>query len=226
MLSFMLRCLPLQKLRELLSRVLNIPVVDDVVPNRRSPAFCGRRSSSRRFPEFQHGSYCAQQNGGDHEISRLRPENRGVKPISGVWGSRNRLSQPAGDSYRDFHRDSDSAHHDGSHFIRFRQDHPACRAVLALPASAEPDLSFLPGFSSQEAKGGHTSRHTNSLVEIGRPERAIQLHDHQRVFGERGRNRTFNLLIKSQLLCQLSYAPIFCILKSLEPFCLALHSPL
>jgi hypothetical protein len=27
--------------------------------------------------------------------------------------------------------------------------------------------------------------------------------------GERGRNRTFNLLIKSQLLCQLSYAPAF-----------------
>jgi hypothetical protein len=27
------------------------------------------------------------------------------------------------------------------------------------------------------------------------------------MFGERGRNRTFNLLIKSQLLCQLSYAP-------------------
>jgi hypothetical protein len=27
------------------------------------------------------------------------------------------------------------------------------------------------------------------------------------VVGERGRNRTFNLLIKSQLLCQLSYAP-------------------
>ena len=26
--------------------------------------------------------------------------------------------------------------------------------------------------------------------------------------GERGRNRTFNLLIKSQLLCQLSYAPM------------------
>src|SRR5713101_1535003 len=29
-------------------------------------------------------------------------------------------------------------------------------------------------------------------------------------FGERGRNRTFNLLIKSQLLCQLSYAPSIC----------------
>src|SRR5579863_3680419 len=29
------------------------------------------------------------------------------------------------------------------------------------------------------------------------------------VSGERGRNRTYNLLIKSQLLCQLSYAPIF-----------------
>ena len=27
--------------------------------------------------------------------------------------------------------------------------------------------------------------------------------------GERGGNRTFNLLIKSQLLCQLSYAPEF-----------------
>jgi hypothetical protein len=29
-----------------------------------------------------------------------------------------------------------------------------------------------------------------------------------RMNGERGRNRTFNLLIKSQLLCQLSYAPV------------------
>ena len=29
------------------------------------------------------------------------------------------------------------------------------------------------------------------------------------VCGERGRNRTYNLLIKSQLLCQLSYAPAF-----------------
>ena len=26
--------------------------------------------------------------------------------------------------------------------------------------------------------------------------------------GERGRNRTFNLVIKSHLLCQLSYAPV------------------
>ena len=30
---------------------------------------------------------------------------------------------------------------------------------------------------------------------------------HKQRVGERGRNRTFNLLIKSQLLCQLSYAP-------------------
>ena len=29
----------------------------------------------------------------------------------------------------------------------------------------------------------------------------------KRLRGERGRNRTYNLLIKSQLLCQLSYAP-------------------
>ena len=28
------------------------------------------------------------------------------------------------------------------------------------------------------------------------------------LYGERGRNRTYNLLIKSQLLCQLSYAPL------------------
>ena len=28
------------------------------------------------------------------------------------------------------------------------------------------------------------------------------------ISGERGRNRTYNLLIKSQLLCQLSYAPV------------------
>ena len=34
----------------------------------------------------------------------------------------------------------------------------------------------------------------------------------EKKFGERGRNRTYNLLIKSQLLCQLSYAPF-------EDFC-------
>jgi hypothetical protein len=28
--------------------------------------------------------------------------------------------------------------------------------------------------------------------------------------GERGRNRTYNLVIKSHLLCQLSYAPQVC----------------
>ena len=32
-------------------------------------------------------------------------------------------------------------------------------------------------------------------------------HKSLKRFGERGRNRTYNLLIKSQLLCQLSYAP-------------------
>src|SRR3954468_12496795 len=31
-----------------------------------------------------------------------------------------------------------------------------------------------------------------------------------KIVGERGRNRTYNLLIKSQLLCQLSYAPTCC----------------
>ncbi len=32
-------------------------------------------------------------------------------------------------------------------------------------------------------------------------------HSRLGLSGERGRNRTYNLLIKSQLLCQLSYAP-------------------
>jgi hypothetical protein len=38
----------------------------------------------------------------------------------------------------------------------------------------------------------------------GMPLTVLQNHR----IGERGRNRTFNLLIKSQLLCQLSYAPV------------------
>jgi hypothetical protein len=38
-----------------------------------------------------------------------------------------------------------------------------------------------------------------------RPQGALELI--RCLNGERGRNRTFNLLIKSQLLCQLSYAP-------------------
>jgi hypothetical protein len=40
-----------------------------------------------------------------------------------------------------------------------------------------------------------------SLIE----DRRLQVTDSKD--GERGRNRTYNLLIKSQLLCQLSYAP-------------------
>ena len=37
---------------------------------------------------------------------------------------------------------------------------------------------------------------------------ALWCQDAKHGVGERGRNRTFNLLIKSQLLCQLSYAPL------------------
>ncbi len=36
---------------------------------------------------------------------------------------------------------------------------------------------------------------------------AIARRDFGFIFGERGRNRTYNLVIKSHLLCQLSYAP-------------------
>src|SRR5271170_7510935 len=42
---------------------------------------------------------------------------------------------------------------------------------------------------------------SRSLIE----DRRLQVTDSKD--GERGRNRTYNLLIKSQLLCQLSYAP-------------------
>ena len=38
--------------------------------------------------------------------------------------------------------------------------------------------------------------------------------------GERGRNRTYNLLIKSQLLCQLSYAPACLITAVCKDFAL------
>jgi hypothetical protein len=37
--------------------------------------------------------------------------------------------------------------------------------------------------------------------------------------GERGRNRTYNLLIKSQLLCQLSYAPFNNLRRLRDRFC-------
>ncbi len=36
--------------------------------------------------------------------------------------------------------------------------------------------------------------------------------------GERGRNRTYNLVIKSHLLCQLSYAPLLCGAGTLPTF--------
>jgi hypothetical protein len=40
------------------------------------------------------------------------------------------------------------------------------------------------------------------------PHQTVKQLNGMRKAGERGRNRTFNLLIKSQLLCQLSYAPV------------------
>src|SRR6202043_2794831 len=52
---------------------------------------------------------------------------------------------------------------------------------------------LLGGFNYRQKQGGHcVIRQYLDVVEDG----------------ERGRNRTFNLLIKSQLLCQLSYAPV------------------
>jgi hypothetical protein len=48
---------------------------------------------------------------------------------------------------------------------------------------------------------GHHEKQLPEPADAG--QRFIRL----KLSGERGRNRTFNLLIKSQLLCQLSYAP-------------------
>ena len=42
---------------------------------------------------------------------------------------------------------------------------------------------------------------------MGSEDARLGNEEQEKLNGERGRNRTFNLLIKSQLLCQLSYAP-------------------
>ena len=47
---------------------------------------------------------------------------------------------------------------------------------------------------------------------VRKEENSCNQHGYWLEDGERGRNRTFNLLIKSQLLCQLSYAPCIFIL--------------
>jgi hypothetical protein len=50
----------------------------------------------------------------------------------------------------------------------------------------------------------------NEVAARGNEKYGARLQRHSKCFtlsGERGRNRTYNLLIKSQLLCQLSYAP-------------------
>ncbi len=78
-----------------------------------------------------------------------------------------------------------------------RLSHSICRQLLRPPARgrdrANKSRIILRRRIHQRGGGGSA-------------ERAI---DKVHGDGERGRNRTFNLLIKSQLLCQLSYAPIF-----------------
>ena len=51
----------------------------------------------------------------------------------------------------------------------------------------------------------------NSWIEglcLARTERGTRYANFQGIAGERGGNRTYNLVIKSHLLCQLSYAPV------------------
>lgn len=59
---------------------------------------------------------------------------------------------------------------------------------------------------------GHpSSRAPEFLADVAeyRPPIAVKTNTSLFLSGERGRNRTYNLLIKSQLLCQLSYAPFW-----------------
>jgi hypothetical protein len=74
------------------------------------------------------------------------------------------------------------------------------------PQAAAVDAAFSKFGNRSElvTEGGHQEKvlpSTNGEVEL------ISNLVAYRLSGERGRNRTFNLLIKSQLLCQLSYAP-------------------
>jgi hypothetical protein len=56
--------------------------------------------------------------------------------------------------------------------------------------------------------GGHNTEHTEKTALPPTSETQAVRCLVSGLGGERGRNRTFNLLIKSQLLCQLSYAPL------------------
>ena len=72
--------------------------------------------------------------------------------------------------------------------------------------TAHPELEIVRAALDQDAaveKTGVAGLSYGTLY--GTPKTSTPLS--ARKDGERGRNRTYNLLIKSQLLCQLSYAP-------------------
>ena len=71
--------------------------------------------------------------------------------------------------------------------------------LKSLGSSLSSPASILSGHNF-----GHSAENSN-LAESG--ELLLNTLQAGGLGGERGRNRTFNLLIKSQLLCQLSYAP-------------------
>ena len=71
-----------------------------------------------------------------------------------------------------------------------------------MPLHAVARLGFVYAFYRP---AGSTTLRQLAQPESG-PKESFWIQDCK--IGERGRNRTFNLLIKSQLLCQLSYAPL------------------
>ena len=81
--------------------------------------------------------------------------------------------------------------------MRMEQVWPAmCRAVLAVQFSRET--------WERSAEGGSQFRRSPEWGQGKGPSPEwLRAFD----YSERGRNRTFNLWIKSPLLCQLSYAP-------------------
>ena len=68
-----------------------------------------------------------------------------------------------------------------------------------------PDCRFSGEFSSWVRR--NAARVLDGLFQTKDPALYAVMGERRKTDGEPGRNRTFNLLIKSQLLCQLSYGP-------------------
>ena len=88
------------------------------------------------------------------------------------------------------------------------------RSARLPPRSPKADPDYLLANAQEEPRaalicGWWLQRWLQSIARAQRPSASAARNRNKgkKLGGERGRNRTFNLLIKSQLLCQLSYAP-------------------